>query len=578
VRGGRPGPGRGASPSRERERALTGPSTVTAVLVLTCLPAAPAAAQGSGALPELCRAEAVVSLSPLRPFRAAMERGGGRCLSIEVEAGEQVRAVFEIEAIPPLTGAALELFAPGDTAATLRVGLGNLNRHPVTWTAATTGLHHLVVRDVWSLEPTLSTIPVRVWIEAVEPAALVRARREALAADARVAWLAEHAMPVRSIAPDDDDFEDLEPLRESLEGVRLVLLGEGDHYSGTDIEAKSRLVRFLHREMGFDLLAFESSTYGMAVAWDSIRSGAAAKPSFALGAWPFWAGAAQMQPLIDYIEREASGDRPLEVAGFDVQFIRPGSGEHFAGDVADFLEERGIGGVLADRSSPEWGVLESLGMIRYKTGEEAYPDAPLRRSVLRALDEATARVAELEDDRARLWAEILRSTGAEARMNFDRAEGASIQEAARHRNARMGERLVWLADERHPGRKIIAWAGSAHLMRLPDIPPAAGVGPSMGQRVWEALGRESFVFVTTYLEGANAVTDQHALADFEQLMVQAGFEYGVLDLRRAAEEGSWAGGAFFARPLIRSEEAVWSDAADALFFIRRDERTRPAPP
>jgi erythromycin esterase len=556
---------------------LPGPSAVTGVLVLTCLLVAPAAAQDAGALPQLCRTEAVVSLSPLQPFRAAMERGGTRCLSVEVEAGEQVRAVFEIEAVPPLTGAVLELFAPGDTEATLRVGLGNLNRHPVTWTAVTTGLHHLVVRDIWSLEPTLSTIPVGLWIEAVEPAALVRARREALAADARVAWLAKHAMPIRSIAPDDDDFEDLEPLRESLQGVRLVLLGEGDHYSGTDIEAKSRLVRFLHREMGFDLLAFESSAYGMAVAWDSIRAGAAAKPSFARGAWPFWARAAQMQPLIEYIEREASGDRPLEVAGFDVQFIRPGSGEHFAEDVADFLEERGIGGVLADRSSPEWGVLESLGMMRYKIGEERYPDVPLRRSVLRALDEAAARVAEMDDDRARLWAEILRSTGAEARMNFDRAEGASIHEAARHRNDRMGEHLLWLATERHPVRKIIAWAGSAHLMRLLDIPPAAGVGPSMGQRVWEALGPESFVFVTTYLEGANAVPDQHPLADFEKLMVQAGFEYGVLDLRLAAEEGSWAGGAFFARPFIRSEEAVWSEAADALFFIRRDERVRPAP-
>jgi erythromycin esterase len=557
---------------------LLRPSVVTALLVLTCMTAVPAAAQDSGVLPQLCRAGPVVTLNPLRPFQAAMERGGARCLSIEVEAGEQVRAVFEIEAVPPLTGAALELFAPGDTAATLRVGLGNLNRHPVTWTAATTGLHHLVVRDVWSLEPTLPTIPVRLWIEAVEPAALVRARRDALAADGRVAWLAEHAIAVRSIAPDDDDFEDLEPLRESLEGVRLVLLGEGDHYSGTDIEAKSRLVRFLHREMGFDLLAFESSTYGMAVAWDSIRAGAPARASFALGAWPFWARAGQMQPLIEYIGREAAGDRPLEVAGFDVQFIRPGSGEHFAEDVADFLEERGIGGVLADRNSPEWGVLESLGMIRYKTGEEPHPDAPLRRSVLRALDEATARVAERDDDRARLWAEILKSTSAEARWNFDRAAGASIHEAARHRNARMGEHLVWLADERHPGRKIIAWAGSAHLMRLPDLPPAAGVGPSMGQRVWEALGRESFVIVTTYLEGASGVPDQQPLADFEQLMVQAGFEYGLLDLRRAAEEGSWAGGAFFARPFIRSEESVWSEAADALFFIRRDERIRPVPP
>src|SRR5207248_908448 len=50
--------------------------------------------------------------------------------------------------------------------------------------------------------------------------------------DPRVAWLAEHALRVRSLDPHDDDFADLEPLRKTLAGARVVMLGEQNHSDG----------------------------------------------------------------------------------------------------------------------------------------------------------------------------------------------------------------------------------------------------------------------------------------------------------------------------------------------------------
>ena len=44
--------------------------------------------------------------------------------------------------------------------------------------------------------------------------------------EARVAWLKNHAIPLRSIDPDDDDFADLEPLRKAIGDARIVQLGE----------------------------------------------------------------------------------------------------------------------------------------------------------------------------------------------------------------------------------------------------------------------------------------------------------------------------------------------------------------
>jgi uncharacterized protein (TIGR02246 family) len=77
--------------------------------------------------------------------------------------------------------------------------------------------------------------------------------------------------------------------------------------------------------------------------------------------------------------------------------------------------------------------------------------------------------------------------------------------------------------------------------------------------------------VTSYRStDAGIIPDQDLpLPQFEELMAAAGFDYGLLDLRRAAAEESWAGGEFLARAIGHiSGAAVWSDLLDALLFVR----------
>jgi hypothetical protein len=68
------------------------------------------------------------------------------------------------------------------------------------------------------------------------------------------AWIAKNAVALRSIDPRDDDFADLAPLRQFIGSARFVLLGEFSS-NIADVYAKYRLVRFLHEEMGFDVIA-----------------------------------------------------------------------------------------------------------------------------------------------------------------------------------------------------------------------------------------------------------------------------------------------------------------------------------
>jgi len=402
-----------------------------------------------------------------------------------------------------------------------------------------------------------------------------------------VGWLRENAMPVRTLSSEDLDFRDLEPLREALEGVRLVLLGEADHASGTDFLARSRLVKFLHQELGFDVLAFEAGLYGMTVAWDSILAGVPPRDAFQLGNWAFWSGTEQMQSLIAYVGEEALGERPLEVTGFDYRpWLYPSirdTAPLFAEDLSRFLRDQGLPGPLADPETPEYGVLVRLAAQapRYPPDPAAttafLADSATAEAFLRAVDETVAALQAAPGDGPRFWAEALRGAGCAART--DGGIGAP-REPECSRPYQMGEHLLWLAKERYPDRKIIAWAATAHVMREPALHNDGRPGPAMGKVVWDALGQESFAIAMTSYRGGESyaggiVPDQHPLPEFEELMHAAGFEFAVVDLRRAAEEGTWAGGSFLARPDGHlTQERTWSHYLDALFFVREQEGPR----
>lgn len=68
----------------------------------------------------------------------------------------------------------------------------------------------------------------------------------------RVQWLQQHAAPIRSTDPADEDFADLAPLRAAIGKSRIVMLGEQSHGDGTTFLAKTRMIKYLHEKLGFD--------------------------------------------------------------------------------------------------------------------------------------------------------------------------------------------------------------------------------------------------------------------------------------------------------------------------------------
>src|ERR1043166_2076852 len=58
---------------------------------------------------------------------------------------------------------------------------------------------------------------------------------------------------------DTNSYQDLAFLKDVLKDKRIVFLGENGHGVSEFTTLKSRMIRFLHDSLGFDVLAFESN-------------------------------------------------------------------------------------------------------------------------------------------------------------------------------------------------------------------------------------------------------------------------------------------------------------------------------
>jgi erythromycin esterase len=114
---------------------------------------------------------------------------------------------------------------------------------------------------------------------------------------------------------DLDKFENLSSLKESLKDVEIVSLGENTHGLGEVFKAKVDLVKFLHQEMGFNLVLFESGYGDAGLAWEKLDSLSTKEftNSFTSN---YYYHSEEIRDLMEYVK---SQDKNLVIQGFDCQ-------------------------------------------------------------------------------------------------------------------------------------------------------------------------------------------------------------------------------------------------------------------
>lgn len=408
---------------------------------------------------------------------------------------------------------------------------------------------------------------------------------------ARAAWIAMHTIPVPSVDPANRDWTDLEPLRSLIGDARVVLLGEASHGDGAAFLAKSRLIIFLHEEMDFDVLAFESGLFPVSKAWEELRAGRTARDALGTAIYPVWMGSEQVRPLFEYIEARASSPRPLELVGTDAQLYGSATADHLVSDLEKVLA-RGGSPLVA---TTEWPTFRNL--LQDAVTSVWWDDKPslTEKAAFDAIYDDVMTTIEtglpgVPAHETAFWRQVLRSTRVYVEITIAVDPDIGLQKPQRiARDMQMGENLVWLAGTLHPQKKIIVWAHNYHIFRnVREVEgtgnPAAFEGlTTMGDVVRSAFGDHAFVLGFTAHGGEwgywypdydpTPLTSPPA-GSLEDLFHRAGIARGILDLRNTAGDGAWLSDRTVARPLDYFDAlARWPDVMDAVFFTDRMSRS-----
>lgn len=383
--------------------------------------------------------------------------------------------------------------------------------------------------------------------------------------------------PIRSIDPADTIYSDLSSLRTAIGNARIVLLGEQTHGEGSTFLAKSRLVRFLHEEMGFEVLAFESGFYDCARIWENTKQGSSFINEIPGSLFYMYATSKQMHPLFAYIQSQVKSARPLEITGFESQHSGKKAKEELFPDFERFLQQR-YPMLLQDSS---WSVFRRVSLATFNA--RAYrPTAAEKAAFFRQLDQLkrTLRAYHGADNghfasSPGFWYQVTCSIESQATRYWEMVKGNEVSV----RDRQMAENLIWLSQKAFPGKKIIVWAHNVHIAKNTSTLQTTDGSPlfffntfvPMGATISEHFGKKAYSigFAGTagrYMDYTNdQITPVPApmAGSIEAQIAAAGHPYGFTDYRKFKNKGIQPGVLADYAPL----KASWPNIFDGLFFI-----------
>jgi erythromycin esterase len=260
---------------------------------------------------------------------------------------------------------------------------------------------------------------------------------------------------VISFAAERTDGE-LDALGRALADVQIVLLGENGHGVKEFTESKVKLIEWLHREHGFELVVFESGLFECDRAWRHLARMEAADALKACLRYP--SEHAELLPLFELMQAKRGSAEPLAVSGMDFQSqgfdseLRPVETFERLHDADSALARR-----LARTDSGLY-LVPQHGGLGDSIYEYAYRNAERLKADYHRAAELTSGTTSLVFRLAVGWIDRLAMRG-EAEVRGDgRLPGRYFE----LRDEWMARAVSALADSTGPRRKVVVWLHNDH--------------------------------------------------------------------------------------------------------------------
>ena len=353
--------------------------------------------------------------------------------------------------------------------------------------------------------------------------------------------------------------------------AQIVQLGEQSHGDGKCFETKIRLIKFLHQEMGFDVLAFESGLYDCHRAWKGFLDGENGTAAARLGVFGIWTGSKQTAELWNYLQQQSSTDNVLQLVGFDCQYTAAASRRFLKGDLESLIIDSKFE-ILEKERADLISIVDQLSNGKIPEGDHQWFVEKLRQLQVTIND-----AVHLESDRRMFWQQQLKSMISHAQYHWRKDKGGPWSGVIA-RDAQMADNLNWLASTRFPDRKMIVWAASFHIVRniqeieVPDGSVDYSKMTQMGTLVHQNMKQKIFTVGFTAHQGRAGTffrpswnIGKAPAGTLEDIFFEAGLKNAIIPLT-----ADWLQEKQFCRPLgyswMRSD---WSRNFDAIIFNQK---------
>jgi erythromycin esterase len=384
-----------------------------------------------------------------------------------------------------------------------------------------------------------------------------------------------NTVAIKSIQPDNADYADLEHIGKAIGEARVVMLGEQGHGDGATFLAKTRLVKYLHQQKGFTVIAFESDFFGLNTGWDDTPKEKQQAGNFLkTNINSVWSRSKQCSDLLyNYIPGTYQTNTPLQISGFDNKVELNYSSVYLKNYIDKYLQQTEIKFVQTKAYKDEFlPAVESLAKMLLG-GKDAE---------LKVLDEHSSLVlSQLSAHSNQYEWLLLKNIQTYAAVTRSIGNG-NMREANKIRDKQMAENLEWLVKNKFPEEKVIVWAANFHISK--NATTAFKSEKSKGNWMGTVFTGDSLNNANTYVLGFASKTGVHQLAMLNSVPhkidkpVTAGFEhwfkkrhrFAFVDFREFKSKHSSFSNYFAMKGHGHiSSYADWTSVFDGVFFIKK---------